>query len=277
MTTEYGGPLRGLELLWGIQKRPRRGPKPGLSLERVVRAGIEIADAEGLAALSMRRVAERLGFTTMALYRYVPGKAELLDLMADTVAGELAPPEDAAAGWRAQLEHFARADWALFHRHPWALQLSVNRPVAGPNGLASYDATLRAVSAIGLTPGEVIAVVHTVYNYVRGTARVSVDAALAEQLTGMSDEQWYAERSDILDRIFASGRYPTMARLGEMGAWVAPAEPAEPPSPAGLLADFEFGLRRLLDGIELFVRERSAARSGVEDEGTAQPTSGARS
>src|SRR5712691_3973914 len=116
MTTEYSGrgdPVRSLELLWGTRERPSRGPKPGLTLEKIVRAAIEVADAEGLAALSMRRVADQLGFTTMALYRHVPGKADLLDVMLDTVAGERTPLDDVAGGWRAKLESAARQDWAL--------------------------------------------------------------------------------------------------------------------------------------------------------------------
>ena len=72
---------RSVELLWGQPERPNRGPKPGLSVERIVRVAIEIADAEGLPAVSMQRVASEFGFTTMSLYRYVPGKNELIDLM----------------------------------------------------------------------------------------------------------------------------------------------------------------------------------------------------
>ena len=88
-TTEHSGSgdvSRSLELLWGLGERPSRGPKPGLTLDRIVTAAVAVADAEGLGALSMRRVATDLGVGTMSLYRYVPGKAELLDLMLDKVA-----------------------------------------------------------------------------------------------------------------------------------------------------------------------------------------------
>jgi hypothetical protein len=101
MTMEYSGsgdPGRTMALLWGTQKRPGRGPKPGLSVERIVRAAIEVADAEGLAALSMRRLADRLGVSTMSLYTYVPSKAELIDVMLDVVLGEAVKPNDAAGG-----------------------------------------------------------------------------------------------------------------------------------------------------------------------------------
>ena len=107
MVLEYSGggdPKRTMALLWGIGKKPTRGPKPGLSVGRIVGAAIEVADAEGLAALSMRRVADRLGIGTMSLYTYVPGKAELIDVMLDTVLGEVAESGDVEPGWRAGLE-----------------------------------------------------------------------------------------------------------------------------------------------------------------------------
>src|ERR671914_2667448 len=152
MTMEYSGsgdPGRTMALLWGTPKRPGRGPKPGLSVEQIVDAAIEVADAEGLAALSMRRVADRLGVGTMSLYTYVPGKAELLDLMLDTVLAEEARP-DGAGGWRAGLELRAREDWALFHRHPWILQITPGRSLLGPNETDLFEATLRVVDGIGL-------------------------------------------------------------------------------------------------------------------------------
>src|ERR1700754_3557298 len=105
--TEYGGsggPQRSLELLWRRQQPPTRGPKQRLDLDEIVRAAIEVADADGLSALSMRKVAERLGVGTMSLYTYVPGKAELVDVMLDTVCGEVGMPEDVPGGWRGRLE-----------------------------------------------------------------------------------------------------------------------------------------------------------------------------
>jgi AcrR family transcriptional regulator len=269
MTTEYSGrgnPARTFELLWGTRERPSRGPKPSLSLARIVQAAIALADAEGLEALSMRRVAERLGVTTMALYRYVPGKAELLDVMSDTVVGELAHLDEVEGDWRAKLEHLAREDWSGFHRHPWALQIAVNRPIPGPNGLAQYESALRALSGIGLNEREMTAIYHTIFNFVRGTARVSVDMAQAEQRTGISDDQWWAERAGVFEPIFASGRYPTLVRVIQAGAYDPPADGGEPAASIPTLSDFEFGLRCLLDGIEQFVRSRSGSAEPVPSE-----------
>ncbi|MEV4187163.1 TetR/AcrR family transcriptional regulator, partial [Streptosporangium canum] len=130
-------PERSTELLWGTRSRR------GLSLERIVRAAIELADAEGLAAVSMRRVAERLGFTTMSLYRHVPGKAELVDLMRDEVmGGEPDAGADRRPGWRAELEAWARDGLALYRRHPWLAEPSGTRRVPGPNAVAGFERAL---------------------------------------------------------------------------------------------------------------------------------------
>src|SRR5918995_3143148 len=127
--TEYasrGDHRRTMELLWGVGAPTTRGPKPGLALATIVATAVELADAEGLAAVSMRKVAERLGRSAMALYTYVPGKAELLDLMLDTVYGEdVAPAPD--GGWRVAAEAPARATWELYLRHPWVLQVAGGR------------------------------------------------------------------------------------------------------------------------------------------------------
>ena len=123
-----------LELLWGRRERPNRGPKPGLTLERIVASAIAVADAEGLDAVSMRRVAAKLGVGTMSLYRYVPGKNELLDLMLDRVSD----PGDAAQrlrgrDWRGVLETYAHGTWDLYTSHPWLLQVNWSRPALGPS------------------------------------------------------------------------------------------------------------------------------------------------
>lgn len=269
MTTETGDvPERGgypdlgrsIELLWGAGERPGRGPKPGLSVDRVVRAAIEIADTEGLAALSMRRVAESLGFTTMSLYRYVPGKAELVDLMLDTVVGKPSAARPAAADWRVELAQWARAHLAIFHRHPWALQVVVASPPMGPNNLAWFEAGLRALSATTLTEVEMIYAVLLVNNYVRGAAQVAVGPAQAEKYTGINTQEWGDVYGRFLEQVVDASRYPTLARLVSSGAFAAPDEQSEQASDE----DFEFGLDRVLDGIEALVRSRAGHRPNGE-------------
>jgi AcrR family transcriptional regulator len=221
-------------------------------------AAIEGADAEGLGALSMRRVAERLGVGTMSLYTYVPAKAELLDVMLDTVLAEVARP-DGAGGWRAGLELRAREDWALYHRHPWILQISPARARLAPNETALFEATLGAVAGTGLSGAEMVLVVGLVVEYTRGAAQSAVGAALAEQRTGISDEQWWAAREPLFDKYFDPSSYPNITRIAEEGAFEQPAGDA-----AYLVAHarqaFEFGLPRVLDGIEAFITARAGGR-----------------
>ena len=154
----------------------------------------------------------------MSLYTYVPGKAELLDLMLDTVLAEEARPDGAAGGWRAGLERRAREDWALYHRHPWMLQIVPGRALLGPNETELFEASLRAVDGIGLSGAEMVLVVSLVAEYTRGAAQSAVGAAQAERRTGISDEQWWAAREPLFDKYFDPGRYPTVTRVAASGA-----------------------------------------------------------
>lgn len=247
---EYAGtgdPARSLALLWRTQERPGRS---GLSVDRIVAAAIEVADADGLSALSMRRVAEKLGVGTMSLYTHVPGKAELIELMLDRAHGETARPDEVAGDWRARLEFAARENWALYHRHPWLVQITWVRPVLGPNIIAKYEHELRAIDGIGLTDLEMDLVLTLIAGHVEGAARRSLEAARAEQLTGVSDEQWWRARAPILGSLVDFSQYPTASRVG-----TAAGEAYN--SPYNAEAAFEFGLQCVLDGVEALVAQRS--------------------
>jgi AcrR family transcriptional regulator len=252
-TGHYGGrgdPVRSMELLWGLGPAPRsRGPKQGLTVERIVRAGIEIADADGLAAVSMRRVADRLGVGTMSLYTYVPSKAELVDVMFDRVLGS-APQPEVAGGWREKLSEVARSAWQLYLRHPWLLQvMAMSRPPLGPNSIAGYDYSLRAVDGIGLTELEMDSVVNMVSVYVQGTARASIEATSSAQATGQTDDEWWSAYAPLLEKVFDADKYPVAARVGAIaGETFQSAYDAS--------HGFEFGLARILDGVEVLVRSR---------------------
>jgi AcrR family transcriptional regulator len=231
-------PIITLKLLWGRRDRPTRGPKPGLSLDAIVRAAIEIADADGLEALSMRRVAERLGAGTMSLYRHVPAKAELLDLMFDAAVGERAIPHE--GDWRSRLEVFARDGMAVYQRHPWMLDVPMKRPPLGPNVMRSFDAMLEAVAGIGLRPSEMVAVVSLVGSYTAGAARVALESA------EVSDERYWEDRMVFWEDFFDPARYPNITRVWEHGGYEDPED------------EFGFGLQRVLDGIETLVAARAA-------------------
>ncbi len=188
--SEKADPARSLALLWGSQDPPSRGPKPGLSVDLIVRTAIGIADAEGIAALSMRRVAEALGVGTMSLYTYVQSKAELFELMLDAVIGDGAPPAPEPTRWRAWLAEFARDNLEGYRRHPWLLEVSLSRGLMGPNQTAALETLLHTITGTGLNKGEMMAVVQLIAGYVRGVAQNALVTAAMEQRTGISDEQF---------------------------------------------------------------------------------------
>jgi AcrR family transcriptional regulator len=154
--------------------RPPQAPGPELTRERILHAAIAIADAEGLTAVSMRRLAAELGVGVMSLYRHVPGKDQLVLLMADAVFGEARPPQPPPPGWRAQLELIARLQWAAARRHPWiARVVSLTRPTPAPNAMAYTEGALRAVDGLGLAPSTMLYVAITLAGHVQATACAS--------------------------------------------------------------------------------------------------------
>jgi AcrR family transcriptional regulator len=236
---------RSLELLWGTPEEPTRGPRPALSVQRIVRAAIDVADAEGLAALSMRRIAGALGVGAMSLYRYVPGKAELIDLMVDEVYGEDMAALTAVEGdWRERLKAFGRQEWALYLRHPWILQIAQGRPMLGPNSMASTDVTLLAVDGIGLDEHEMLAAVLLLSSFVAGLAKTTIEAMQAADSTGVSDDEWWAIQGEYVGPAVAEGKLPMLSKVGEAGAFNS------------MFDTFEFGLQRVLDGLAVRIEAR---------------------
>jgi len=245
--TEFSGrgePSRSLILLWRRGERPNRGPKPALTIDQIVATAVAIADAEGLEAVSMRRIADALGAGTMTLYRYVPAKAELLDLMLDHVMGEAELPGD-VEGWRAKLELHARDAMRHYERHPWTLGVSMVRPPLGPNLMANYEAMLAAASETGLPVDEWAPLTQLIGSYVQGAAHWRVRAAQAEAATGVSDERWWTERMEFWEDYFVPEDHPTISRAYEGGGFDERVE------------SFEYGLQRLLDGVAARIAELS--------------------
>lgn len=233
-----------LQLLWGRKERGQRGPKPGLTIEKIVATAIALADEEGLEQLSMRKVAERLGTGAMSLYRYVPSKAELLDLMLDAIHGE-DPPTQATGPWRPRLHAAAYGRRALILRHPWMLGVALGqRPPLGPNILASYDGFLRILSGIGLTPAERVATAELVNSFVDGATRIGVESEQMTRESGVTDVQWWEERASFWDEYFDPERFPEISAVYAEGGYDEQ------------LDHFEFGLQRVLDGIEAMLAAR---------------------
>ncbi len=240
-------PARSLELLWGVREPPRRGPRPKLAVRDVVRAAIALADAEGLGALSMRRVADRLGIAAMSVYTYVPGRSELVDLMVDEAYGELSPPPPGP--WREALDRVARAGHALCLRHPWLLEMDAGRPALGPNAMAKYEFELRVVEGTGLSDIEMDSVLTLLAGHVHASARGAVEAARTVRRSGLTDEEWWRARAPILERVFDAERFPLAVRVGSAAG--AAHRSAYDPAHA-----FEFGLARILDGVQALVDTR---------------------
>ncbi|MFJ4962797.1 Tetracycline repressor protein class E [Streptomyces sp. ADI96-02] len=255
-TTGSGDIARSLELLWGTGERPARGPRPGLTLDRIVTVAIAVADAEGLTALSMRRLSTELGTGTMSLYRYVPGKAELLDLMLDRVLGEplTGDADPVPDDWRAAVETMARSYLANLRAHPWLLKINQARTVLGPSALRGLELALTGLRSMGLRDPELVGVIITVNSFVEGLARTQSDAAEAVRQTGLSDEEFWARQQPYLERAMLSGAYPRMAGMAEDTFSAA-------------FDHFEFGLQRLVAGFEALVAERTGAagRTGAAE------------
>jgi AcrR family transcriptional regulator len=255
-------PVRSMELLWGVPRVATRGPRPALSLEQVVEVAIAIADREGLDAVSMRRVAEELAVGTMSLYTYVPGKTELLELMHDAVLGEVTWSFDPASSWRQRLDSLARADWDFALRHPWMLDIPWARAPLGPNAMAGYERAASAMLGCGLTGREITDVIGLVSMFVRGAARLAVEAVAAHRRTGQTDTEWWEARAPLLEKFFDPVRFPVLSSP-EMAGGFEPTRTDVDYFEAEALDSFEFGLQRILDGIEVLIGQRSARASAA--------------
>jgi AcrR family transcriptional regulator len=212
-----------------------------LSKEEVVRTAIWIADAEGLGALSMRRIATELGVSTMALYRYVGGKEALVLQMVDLAIGEFPMPRELPASWRAVIETAARAQWAAYKAHLWlASAVSIGRPQVLPNLLPHTDAVLRAIGGFGVDADTSMYAAITVFGYVRGVALNLESEAHAEQDTGLTADEWADQQA---------GRLAELIVEHDLAGFRALAEPDGFEFDFQLDELFEFGLGIVLDGL----------------------------
>ncbi|MEU4063324.1 TetR/AcrR family transcriptional regulator C-terminal domain-containing protein [Streptomyces wedmorensis] len=218
-------------LLWGEQEPPSRGPKPSLSATRIAEVAIGIADTEGLDGVSLARVAKEFGVTAMALYRYVPGKAELLDLMVDLAIGPPAEVGDTPGGWRPQLTEWARQCLAMYRRHPWILAATgTRRQIMGPHQLGWLEAALAALAGSGLTPAQRHDTFLLLAGHVRTVAQQYVDHDDA------ASDEWARLTAQALER--HEQRFPALTQAIAAGAFA--------PRKASPL---DFGLERILDGV----------------------------
>jgi AcrR family transcriptional regulator len=229
----------GLDRLWGRRDRPRRERRGGLTVERIVESAIEIADADGLEAVSMARVAERLGFTAMALYRHVAGKDELLVLMQEAALGPPPPFADGLEGWRPQLERWCTALLAVFNRHPWWLHVPISPPPPTPSQMAWLDYGLRALEDTPLEEGDKAAVMLMLNGLVTWEARLT--AELGRHAPGTPDPQ--AVYAQVARTLVEEERFPALARAVRAGIF----------EDQSLETDFAFSIATALDGVERLI------------------------
>jgi AcrR family transcriptional regulator len=245
----------GLDLLWGRRERGKRGPRPGLSASAIVEAAIRVADAEGLEAVSMARVAHQLGFTTMSLYRHVASKDELLQLMwnGSAVGAESLVLE--GADWRAKLRMWSAVQWGMLERHPWITQMPMAAPPMAPNSLHFVERGLAALDETSLTDAERIRVIGLISSYTLSEARMAHDAARAVKaahdagpVAGPGPAAGAAAApmptyESLLRELIDEETYPRLYRL----AWSGAAELRDE------YAEFLWGLDRVLDGVQALI------------------------
>lgn len=239
----------GLDLLWGRREEGSRGPRRGLSVSDVVAAAIRVADAEGLEALSMARVARELGFTTMSLYRYVASKEELLQLMwNDSAQGSQDLVLDGDT-WRERLRSWAVTQRELISQHPWITQMPMAAPPLAPNSLTFVEKGLEALDGSGLAEADKLRVIGLLSSYTLSEARMAADAerAAKEAMAAGGDVTAMWSFEALLRELVDEGRYPRLHRL----AWAA--EIGDAPSGYDETEEFLFGVERILDGVQALI------------------------
>ncbi|HEY7176458.1 MAG TPA: TetR/AcrR family transcriptional regulator C-terminal domain-containing protein [Micromonosporaceae bacterium] len=212
--------------------------------ERIVGIAIRIADAEGIGAVSMRRIGIELGVPTMSLYRWMPSKDDLTVHIVDATLGTMTWPDPPPPGWRAQLDYAARGQWAITRAHPWLAQLlSMTRPQLAPNAMLHTEWMMRALTTAGLSRAQSLRVALTLVGFVIGAALALDSERQALRDTGITSDEWMATQEARFSAIIATGRYPVLSGLSE-----------EEDFDSGLEEIFETGLAIFLDGVDKMLR-----------------------
>lgn len=242
-----------LALAWGVAERPERAPRRELSIERIVEAAVEIADAEGLGGVSMARVAQSLGFTTMSLYRYVTSKDDLLLLMQESVLDAEFPPAHEPPDWRAELREWVLFSMALFRSHAWILDVPITSAPLTPNNLRITDVGLRALRSTPLDGEEKISAILLASGYGRNAAQLGRDLDQAIADAGGDEGITGAAFAEALRHLVDEVRFPYLRPLIDSGTYVG----------EGQIDDVAWGLERVLDGIAAYIDARAAGAPGA--------------
>ncbi|MEV0798620.1 TetR/AcrR family transcriptional regulator [Kribbella sp. NPDC050281] len=238
MTEDRGELPPGLALSWGVQPVQRRGPKPGLSVEQIVATGIEFGDSHGFEAVSLQRIAARLGVSTNAMYRYVRSKDELIVLVQDKAVG---PPPELPSGWREAATAWVTAQVELYAGRPWLLDIPIRGAPVTPNVMRWMEAMLQALDGTGLSQHDMLGCLMLLDGFARNYG------VLARQLGAAVDTPVQAEQVGrfLVPRLMEGG-YPMLTALYTNQEYED-----------GLDDDLEFGLTRILDGIEVLINGES--------------------
>ncbi len=234
-----------LELLWRAAPETGRGPRKALTVDEVVQAAVGLADAEGLDAVTVRRLAQELGKAPMTLYTYVPGKSELVALMLDSLFEGM--DRTAAQGpWRERLTAVARDNYTLYRAHPWAAAASPSRPPLGPGQCAKYEHELVALEGLGLGDVEMDDALAYLLAFVRTAAQDAAQSDAEREASGMDDQEWWEANGPLLAKVLDTAKFPTAVRVGQAaGEAHDAAYDAE--------HAFAFGLERTLDGLAALI------------------------
>jgi len=246
-TDEETGLPASLATAWGFRARPSKGPKPGLSLDRIVAAAVRVADAEGIGAVSMGRVAKDLAVSPMSLYRYVAAKDELYILMQEAVTPSPPEPLPEEACWRAGLTRWARAQRTFFLKNLWLLRIPVSGPPASPKSVAWMEYGLAALDGTGLDEGSKLGLIMLVSGYVRNEAMLISDLDAAYTASGHTPDEVLRRYRRVLATLTDPARHPAVTRVLESDALDQADEPD---------GDFEFGLEVVLDGVAALIARR---------------------
>jgi AcrR family transcriptional regulator len=230
-----------LRRLWRVPTSTQLGRPAELDVDRVVRAAVDLADRDGLAGVTLQKVAQELGFTKMSLYRHVGSKDELFELMADHANGP-APDLDTDAGWRDGARRWAQAIRARYVAHPWLVDIPMSGPPRGPNAISWMDALLRVLRDTGLDLGTQAGVLTVISGYLRNAIAMAREF---EKRSGLSQPQVEQNYGRALAELVDPTRFPDAARLFAAGTF----EPQPAPTDALADPDFTFGLELILDGV----------------------------
>jgi AcrR family transcriptional regulator len=234
-----------------IDARSPRGPQPAYSRDQIAAVAVKIADAEGIQAVSMRRIAAELGSGATSLYRYITRKDELLDMMVDLVLAEETLPKP-SGNWRPDLRKIACHTRATTLRHPWTIAISTFRSSLGPNTLRCLELTLSVIDNLGLDIDEMLVVSNTLFTFARGYAAGEIAEIEASRRSGLNREQWMLSRTQHTQSILKTGKYPMFTRVVK--------DARAPHDPHAAERAFFLGLDHILNGIEVRIASSAAAR-----------------